>query len=151
MSEFKVIETQEQFDEALKDRLERERKATRKEFEGFLSPAEVAEKYKDHLSAEEVKEKYKDYLSPDKVAELNQKIKGYETDSAKTRIANEMGLSYDAIQFLKGDDEEAIRQSAESLKGLVGAYNVAPLASSENNSAVQDAALKNTLKGLKGE
>lgn len=151
MSEFKVIETQEQFDEALKDRLERERKATRKEFEGFLSPTEVAEKYKDHLSAEEVEKKYKNYLSPDKVAELNQKIKGYETDSAKTRIANEMGLSYDAVQFLKGDDEEAIRQSAESLKGLVGTYNVAPLASSENNSAAQDAALKNTLKSLKGE
>lgn len=151
MSEFKVIETQEQFEEALKDRLERERKTTRKEFEGFLSPEEVAEKYKNHLSAEDVEKKYKGYLSPEKVAELNQKIKGYETDSAKTRIAHEMGLSYDAIQFLKGDDEEAIRKSAESLKGLVGTYNVAPLASTETSGAAQDTALKNTLKGLKGE
>lgn len=152
MSEFKVIETQEQFEERLRDRLKRERETTRKEFEGYLSPSDVAEKYKGYLSPDDVKERYKDHLSPEEVAKLNSKIKGYETDSVKTRIAHETGLSYEAIEFLKGDDEDSIRKSAESLKGLVGMTNVAPLASTESNAGdATDVALRNTLKGLKGE
>ena len=152
MSEFKAIETQEQLEEVLKERLKRERETTRKEFEGFLSPSDVAEKYKGYLSPDDVKEKYKDHLSPEEVAKLNSKIKGYETESVKTRIAHETGLSYEAIEFLKGDDEDSIRKSAESLKGLVGMTNVAPLASTEGSSGdATDAALRNTLKVLKGE
>lgn len=152
MSEFKIIETQEQFEERLKDRLKRERESVRKEYEGFLSPSDVAERYKGFLSPDDVKEKYKNHLSPDEVEKLNSKIKGYETASVKTRIAHETGLSYEAIEFLKGDDEDSIRKSAESLKGLVGINNVAPLASTESHVVdATDAALRNTLKGLKGE
>ena len=88
----------------------------------------------------------------EEVAKLNSKIKGYETESVKTRIAHETGLSYEAIEFLKGDDEDSIRKSAESLKGLVGMTNVTPLASTEGSSGdATDAALRNTLKVLKGE
>lgn len=151
MSNFKVIETQEQLEEVLKERLKRERETVRKEFEGFLSPSAVEEKYKGYLSPEAVEEKYKGYLSPDEAAKLRNQIKGYETDSVKTRIAHETGLSYDAVSYLKGDDEESIRKSAEGLKGLIGTNNVAPLAELDQVSANQEAALKNTLKGLKGE
>lgn len=153
MSEFKVIETQEQLEEVLKDRLKRERESTRKEFEGFLSPSDVDERYKGYMSPDDVKEKYKDHLSPEEVAKLNAKIKGYETDSVKMRIAHETGLSYEAVEFLRGEDEDSIRKSAESLKELVGMTNVAPLASTEPSGMgnATDAALRNTLKGLKGE
>lgn len=152
MSEFKAIETQEQFDAAIGERLKRERDTVKKEYAGYLSPEDVEKKYSGYLSPEDVEKKYKDHLSPDKAAELNTKLKGYETDSVKTRIAHENGLSYEAIGFLRGDDEESIRKSAESLKGLIGASNVAPLASAEQTLADEkDAALKNTLKGLKGE
>ena len=152
MSDFKVIETQEQLEEVLKDRLKREGDKVRKEFEGYLSPSDAAEKYKGYLSPDAEKEKYKNYLSPEEVAKKDSKIKEYETDSVKTRIAHELGLSYDAVAFLRGDNEETIRKSAESLKGLVGASNVAPLASTEGAlSDAKDTALKNTLRGLKGE
>ncbi len=152
MSEFKVIETQEQFDAALSDRLKRERETVKKEYAEYLSPEDEAKKYAGYLSPNEVKDKYKDHLSPEEAAILNAKIKGYETDSAKTRIAHEVGLSYEAIGFLRGEDEESIRKSAESLKGLIGATNVAPLASTESTIAnSQEVALRNTLKGLKGE
>ena len=152
MGDFKVIETQEQLEEVLRDRLKRERETTRKEFDGFLSPDAAAEKYKGYLSPEDVEAKFKDHLSPDEASKLRAKIKGYETDSVKTRIAHETGLSYEAVQFLRGEDEESIRKSAESLKGLVGANNTAPLASLEQPLGnATDAALKNTLKGLKGE
>ena len=152
MSDFKVIETQEQLEEVLKDRLKRERDTVKKEYEGYLSPKDVEEKYKGYLSAEDVEKKYKDYLTPEKTAELNAKIKGYETDSVKTRIAHEHGLSYEAISFLKGEDEESIKKSAVALKALMGDGATAPLASTEGQMAnAGDEVYKNVLKGLKGE
>lgn len=152
MGDFKIIETQEQFDEAVKDRLKREKESVKKEFEGYLSPQQVAEKYKGYFSPEEAAEKYKEYLSPEDAAKLNAKIKEYETDSVKTRIAHEVGLSYDAVQYLRGDDEESIRKSAECLKGLMGAADPAPLANTEAQiPSASEAALRNTLRGLKGE
>lgn len=152
MADFKVIETQEQLDEVLKDRLKRERESIRKEFEGYLSPEDVAERYKGHLSPEDVQAKYKGYLSPEDAAKLNSKIKGYETDSVKTRIAHESGLGYDAVKFLRGEDEKSIKESADALKGLFNAQNAAPLANPEGHpGSEKDAALRNTLKGLRGE
>ena len=152
MSDFKVIETQEQLNAVLGERLRRERETVRKEYEGFLSPEDVAKKYEGYLSPDDEKEKYKGYLSPEEAAKKDAKIKGYETDSVKTRIAHEFGLSYEAAGFLRGDDEDTIRKSAESLKALVGNTTTAPLASTEESMAsTEDAALKNTLNGLKGE
>ncbi len=152
MAEFKPIETQEQLDAIVGDRLKREREKISKEYEGFLSPEDAAKKYEGYLSPDDEKEKYKGYLSPEETAKKDAKLKGYETDSVKTRIAHELGLSYDAIGFLKGDDEKSIRESAETLKSLVGNTVMAPLASTEPSATeTKDAALKNTLKGLKGE
>lgn len=153
MSEFKIIETQEQFEEVIKGRIEQAKRAARKEFDGFLSPEEVAEKYKGYLSAEDAEKKYKDYKSPEEVAQLNAKIKGYEVDSVKNRIAHECGLDYGAIQYLKGDDEESIKKSAEGLKNLIGATYTIPLANHDYTVGGDDSTegLKNTLRGLKGE
>lgn len=152
MSDFKVIETQEQLEDVLRDRLKRERDTVKKEYEGYLSPQDVEEKYKGYLSPDDVEKKYKDHLSPERAAELNAKIKGYENDSVKTRIAHENGLSYEAISFLKGEDEESIKKSAESLRALIGSGGSAPLASTEGQlENAENVAIKNVLKGLKGE
>lgn len=151
MADFKVIETQEQLDAVLGERLKRERETVRKEFEGYLSPEAATKKYEGYLSPEAEAEKYKGYISPEEAGKLNARIKGYETDSVKTRIAHETGLSYDAIAFLQGEDEESIKKSAESLKNLVGGTNISPLASLEQPGSIDDAAYKNVIKGLKGE
>lgn len=149
---FKPIETEEAFEEAVKERLKNEREAVKKTYEGYLSPADAAAKYKDYLSPEDVTAKYGKHLSPEDAAKLNAKIKGYENDALKAKIAHEAGLTYDAVRFLSGEDEASIRKNAETLKGLIGANNIAPLANPEGGiSGGQDAALKNTLKGLKGE
>ena len=152
MADFKVIETQEQFDAAIGERLKREGDKIRKEYEGFLSPDDVTKKYAGFLSPDDVKEKYKGYLSPEEVAKKDAQIKGYESHSAKTRIAHELGLSYDAIDFLKGEDEESIRKSAETLKALVGNKQAPPLANLEGDPAkAGDAALKAMLKNINGK
>ena len=164
MGDFKVIETQEQLDAVIGERLRKAKDSVRKEYEGYLSPddakkyegylspEDVAKKYEGYLSPEEVAKKYAGFLSPEEAAKKDAKIKGYETDSVKTRIAHEVGLSYDAVSFLKGEDEESIRKSAETLRSLVGATNISPLASPETDAGkVNDASFKNVLKGLKGE
>lgn len=162
--EFKVIETQEQFNEAISGRLQRERTAVEKKYEGFLSPEEVS-KQTESLNAKIVEltksietnaaaaKETENTLSA-KIAELTAANKIHETNSVKIRIAHEAGLSYDAVGFLQGDDEETIFKSAESLKGLIGTSGgVAPLASTEhdNNSTEKAADFKQLLKNIRGE
>lgn len=159
MSDFKVIETQEQFDAAIGERIKRERESLGKKYEGYISPEDFNSKKTDYDTMignlnKKLEEANKKIANHDKeIADRDKRIKAYETDSVKTRIAHEIGLSFEAIEFLRGEDEEAIRKSAESLKGLVGTRKVAPLASTEHSMGnSKDAALRQMVKNLsKGE
>ena len=90
------------------------------------------------------------------MAKKDAQIKKYESDSAKTRIAHEVGLGYDAIKFLQGDDEKSIKESAESLKKLMGnGAGAPPMFSSEpsgdGKKDKEREALKKVLSDMKGE
>lgn len=130
MADFIPINTQEEFEAAMKDRLAREAK----KFEGYTSPADL-EKIKTSHKAEveklnadmAAKLKEKD----DSIAEKDAKIKGYETSSAKMRIARETGLSYEAMDYIQGSDEESMKKSAEGLKALMGNKEAPPLGDPE--------------------
>ena len=159
---FTPIETQEAFEAALKERLERERSTMTKKFEGYTSP-EALQKIKDeyeskikglNTSITENANKYADYDK--QLAEKDAKISAYETNSVKMRIARENGLSYDAVDFLKGEDEKSIKESADALKLLLGAKRGAPpLASNESSGAgkesTKDESLRKMLSELRGE
>lgn len=118
MSEFNVIETQEQFDKAIGERIKREQETIRKQYEGYLSPDEAAKKYEGYLSPDEVKKQYEGFLSPDEVAKKDAALKKYETDSVKTRVALEAGLPYEMAARLSGEDEESIKKDAEAMAKL---------------------------------
>ena len=158
MEGFKIIETQEQLDEIIKGRINRERETLNKKYEGYVSPEDYQGKIKEfEASISDYSTQLQDANSKienhnKELAERDSKIKAYESHSAKTRIANELGLSYEAIKFLQGEDEDSIRQSAESLKALVGSVKLAPLANFEQNkSSDVDAALLKTVQNIKGE
>lgn len=154
MSDFKVIETQEQLDAILGDRLKRERETVKKEFEGYLSPEDAAKKYEGYLSPEDEKKKYEGYLSPEEAAKKDAKIKGYESSSVKTRIAHETGLPYEMAARLSGETEEDIRKDAESLVKLIGQQQPPqPFGNPEFDGQASGTreALRRTLNGLKGE
>lgn len=133
---FTIIETQEQLDAIVGERVARAKDSARKEFEGWISPEDLKKQtagLNDQLNS------LNDQLKTlnDEKAELTNKltekdgqIAKYEADSVKTKIARESGLPYEAIGFLQGDTEEAIRKSAESLKSLVGT-KTAPLGNPE--------------------
>ncbi len=153
MGEFKAINTQEELDALIKDRIERERKS-------------ISEKYSDY---DELKKKNAEYeaqvsklsetnktFEADKavyekqISELSSKIKGYETDSAKTRIALEMGLPYEMAGRLSGSTEEEIRKDAETLAKFVSKPAAAPKSSNEpaKYSNSTDEALRSLVRDM---
>lgn len=156
MSEEKKF-TQEELDAIVKDRLERAEKKYAEKYEGFKSTEEVEKMKSDYekqisdltnsISAD--KEKYADFET--QLAERDSKIKSYETSSLKTRVAHEVGLGFDAIDYLKGETEEEIKKSAEGLKSLMGGSFVPPLANPEPTpSDSKEVAMKELLHSMKG-
>lgn len=112
--EFKVIETQEQFDEMIKSRLEKAKASVRSEFADYDSIK------LDLANATKEKEELNGRISAfeTQVAELTAKLAKSETDSAKTRIAREEGLPFEMVSRLTGTSEDEIRADAKELAKL---------------------------------
>lgn len=157
MSEFTPINTQEELDAVIGERIKRAQENAAKKYEGFISPDEYTQrtselqgKY-DSLTKELETANGKVADFEKSIAEKDNEIKGYKTASLKTRIAHEVGLDFGAVEFLKGEDEESITKSAEALKGLMGSQG-APLASTEGNgTGGEDAALKKLASKLRNQ
>jgi hypothetical protein len=162
MSDFKVIETQEQLNAIIAERITKVKEATReetkKEFEGYISPDDqqkFADKQKERESELEKQIKgLTGQLNENKkgIAERDEKIAKYEADSVKNRIAHELGLAYDAVSYIKGTTEEEIKKSAEGLKKIIGA-KTPPLSDPEGGDGGNSskAAYRKMLKNMKGE
>lgn len=155
MAEFTPITTQAEFDAVIGERLKRERETLTKKYGDYDDLKNKVADYEKQIgqmttAANEAAQKYAGYDKT--LAELQAKVKGYETASVKTRIAHETGLPYELADRLSGDDEAAIRQDAEALSKLLGggqAHKAAPLRSTEKTSATgADAARKELLSSL---
>lgn len=123
MADFTVIETQEQLDKVIGERIKRAEK-------------QAAEKYADYDDLKKQNAQLTEQVQKHKatVDELNAKVHQYETASVKTKVALEMGLPYQMASRLTGDDEKAIRADAEAMVKLIGNNRpTAPLGSSEPN------------------
>ena len=144
---FEAITTQEQLDGIIKDRLKRDREAQAKRYEGWISP-------EDHqIAVNEAMKAFEDYKAEhagdaDMIADLTAKNKAYETASLKSRIAHEVGLSYEWISRISGEDEESIRNDAESLKKLVGSPAPLPMKETEPKSDGKKSQFRALLNGL---
>lgn len=152
-NQFKPINTQEEFDALISQRLQRERDSISKQYADYEEiKAKLSEIENENSN---LKNQVNDFTnkhatSESTINELNSKIKSYETDSAKTRIALEMGLPYDLAQRLKGENEEDLRKDAEMLYRMIGNNKPAPFASNENqNINNEKVAYKQLLESLK--
>ena len=152
MADFKTIETQEELDSIIKDRLAREREASNKRFEGFISP----EDHKKALAeANKSFDEYKKAHDGDAktIEDLRAEIKKHETASLKSRIAHEVGLGYEWIDRIGGDDEKSIRADAESLKKLVGNISTQLLPTKSMEGATKEdsktASLRSVVNSIK--
>lgn len=151
MAEFKIIETQEQLDAIISDRVKRERASVEKQYAGYMSPDAVAEKYRGYLSPDDAAEKYKGYLAPDEAAKKDAQIKGYETNSVKMRIAHETGIPFEMAGRLSGDTEADIRKDAETIAKFMKTNYKAPLRHDDGGEGTDRASLRQMLKNMKGE
>lgn len=149
---FTPITTQEQLERIVGERLEQDREARAKSYEGWISPEDLRTKTKglqtqiDTLSRE-------NQGFRDAIAQKDASLKRYEAASLKSRIADEVGLDRRLIDRLNGETEEDIRKDAQSLKALFGAARTPfPLGEPEPVQKHQSkAALKTMLATLKGD
>lgn len=155
MSEFTPINTQEEFDTAIKDRLSRQEAKIRGEYAGYEDLKKQQEAWgKEKESYEKAiakgKEDYDDING--KLTEAQGKIAKYESEALRTKVAIEFGLPSGLFGYLKGDTEEEIRQSAEELGKFTKGSHTPPMADPEGDPPKDggDAAFLRLARSLNG-
>lgn len=152
-NEFKMIESQEELDAIIKERLARNTKSVTdevtKKFEGFISPDDLSKKEKewsDKLGDLTTKSAAKDTT----IADLTAKNKAYELDSLRMKIAHEKGIPFELARRLAGETEEDIGKDADILAKFVSQTKpTAPLKNTEGASGTgKEAALSATIDKL---
>lgn len=141
MSEFKVIETQEQFDNAISERIARIKDKHSAELEELkTSNSKQVEELKSSNSKqleeiESLKSKLENAAAnSEQISDLKSKLATYERESVKTKVAIELGIPYELSSKLSGNTEEEIREDAEKLSKYVGQKNKAPQFNNQNTS-----------------
>ena len=125
MSDFNPIETQEEFDKAIKARLAQKDRELAEKYKGYLSPDEAEVMKADFKKQIEeanksVKEANEKLSTFDKtVSELTQRAEKAETTVLKTKIANEKNLPIELADRLIGNTEEELKADADSLSGII--------------------------------
>ena len=122
MSDFKAIETQEQLDAIIGERIRRAESKAAEKYADYDSvkhqndelTAQIADLTKQIKAKDEAISGNKEIVD-----NLNAKIKDYETRSVKTRIAHEVGLPYQFEDKLSREDEDAIREDAKKMASFI--------------------------------
>lgn len=154
MADFKPITTQEEFDAAIKARLDRQEKTIEARYSDYETLKEAAAKHDDerrnwHSQAQETAEKIKKLTAELETAKAT--IKTHETQALKVAIAAEIGLPAGLTDRLAGNTPEEIRKDAEALKAVFDKENVKNLPGFKPEAAPGDAkaaAFKSVLSGL---
>lgn len=141
MSEFTPINTQEEFNQRISQRLEEARNAERQKFADY-------ETVKKDLETAMADAQKKDQT----ITDLQTQLKGSRAELAKTRIALEKGLPVEMSGRLTGETEEEIRKDAEALSALFAKRNPAPRRDPEPGAGNEkDKALRSMLAELKNQ
>ena len=152
---FKAIETQEEFDRIISERLSRQKESFEKQLVDYdqlkTAKADLENQVGTLQSTiEQSKAGQEDYTK--QISDLTSKVAGYETANLRTRIALQNGLPYDLADRLVGDDEESIKADAERLSSFVTKQHLAPLKNVEPNiQKDENSAYRKLVEGLKAE
>lgn len=151
MAEFTPITTQEEFDKAIKSRLNQQKQADAAAYEGWVSPDDHTKALKtlqDQLDAYKGTEKeIKGQL--EKLQKENGQL---NLTILKSKIADELGLERKWLSRVSGTNEDEIRADVESLKELLP-KTPAPMATQEpvpSKELDMERSLKKMLKDLNG-
>ena len=125
MSDFKVIETQEDFDKAIQSRLKQKDRELADKYKDYLSPDDVtalkADYDKQLQEANKLVEEANKKLSTfdDTVSNLTQRAESAENKLLKNKVAYENKLPIELSDRLIGSTEEELKADAEKLSGIL--------------------------------
>ena len=159
MADFKAIETQEELDLIIQERLNRQKVSLEKQYAGYEELKVRNEELEGQIATlEQLKADLEGGQSAhdNNIAELNSKIAKYELSNLRTKIGMEYGIPFDITNRLMGDDETSITEDAKKLVELIGRQDPpAPLRNPDSNlgSSEKDGAYRSLLESLdlKGE
>lgn len=152
---FKAIETQDELDRIISERLSRQKESFEKQLTDYdqlkTAKADLESQVGTLQSTiEQSKSGQEDYTK--QISDLTSKVAGYETANLRTRIALQNGLPYDLADRLVGEDEESIKADAERLSSFVAKPHSAPLKNVEPNiQKDENSAYRKLVEGLKTE
>lgn len=151
MTEFKVIETQEQLDAIIKSRLDRE-KAKYSDYDTLAEKIKNLETENTNLKQVITEKETSESTNLTRITDLEKDVNVWKNKSLKQQIAMKNGLPFDLADRLQGDSEESLNEDAERLASLVSVKNYTqPLADKEPNfeSKGTDAAWRDVVKNLR--
>ena len=133
MPEFKTIETQEELDRIIGERLARQ-KEKYAGLEKLESRVKELEKTNAELLAtidsnSKLLAEKDEFISAkeSELAEVNQVVEKFKGTQLRTQIALRNGLPYELVDRLQGSDEESLQADAERLSAFIKPKPVAPL------------------------
>lgn len=122
MSEFKVIETQEELDTIVKARIAREREKYQ-DYDQLKTRVEELETENSSLQTALNDAKSNTDSYTEEISTLKNQIADYETANLRTKVALQYGLPIDLADRLQGDDEDRLKVDAERLASFISRLN----------------------------
>lgn len=137
MSEFKTIETQEELDRIIGERLSRQKEKFADYEDLKSSVKKLEQKNADLLQAIDnnnqlLKEREEILTAKEtEFSELQKVVDGYKFNQLRTQVALKYGIPYELAERLQGADEESLQADAEKLSALMKPKPTAPLKEQE--------------------
>ena len=156
MADFEPINTQEEFDKRISERIKRERdhfESKYSDYESLKEKAGLADTLKEQLDAMTAEKSGLESQMESMKTAHDTALAAAKRETTKLRVASELNIPPELAARLQGDDEDAIRKDAETVAGFLATKKPAPpLKSNEPEPKDdKDAGLLNTLRELKGE
>jgi len=148
--EFKAITTQEEFDAAIKSRLTRAEAAAVKKYEGWISP-------EDHAKAlDDLKKAHAEELG--KYSGLQAQIDTLTKENGELKISgwkqtalSRAKLPAEYLEFIQGNDEKAINESADKLAKLAGENGKTGITKNTDAASGNGGAWSSVLQSIKSQ
>lgn len=133
MADFKTIETQEELDKVIAERLDRKAREVEGKFANYMAPDKVEELKASHKKEldglnEKVKE-LKDTIAGHsaEVSEIKARAEKAENSLMKNRIAHENGIPLELANRLQGNTEDEVKADAKTLSSFFSPKSAPPL------------------------
>jgi len=137
MADFKIIETQEDFDRAIQKRLKQKDDEMAARYKGYLSPDAVSELRKEYEKKLADAQKDLETMTTKmaahdtEVADLTARAVKAETSLLKNKIANDNGLPINLADRLVGENEEELSADAKTLASYLKPSTTPPMRTNE--------------------